>query len=98
MGELLTCLKVLINKLWCNKLINNDFTSRWDPDFCTVIAVPFFKILKQNLAVHSFFLKNVLFLISVCLKKKIKSEIENLLRLSLKCKPCCELHTHHSIH
>lgn len=58
----------------------------------------FFKILKQNLAVHSFFLKNVLFLISVCLKNKIKSEIENLLRLSLKCKPCCELHTHHSIH
>lgn len=44
-----------------------------------------------------FFLKNVLFLISVCFKKK-KSEIENLLRLSLKCKPCCELHTHHSIH
>lgn len=26
-------LQVLINKLWCTKLINNDFTSRWVPRF-----------------------------------------------------------------
>lgn len=71
MGELLTCLKVLINKLWCNKLINNDFTSRWDPDFCTVIAVPFFLNPETKSSCAFVFFEECI-ISNICLFKKKK--------------------------